>query len=385
MIQRIIEKEVLSQLINHRKIIVIYGARQVGKTTMVQSILRQSNLKVLSINAEDQSFGTILTQNNVATLRSFTAGYDVLFIDEAQSVSSIGKTLKLIYDHIPELKVIVTGSSFLGLAERIKEPLTGRVWTFQLYPISYAEEKIYFKVNDFEMNQRLSSSLLYGSYPELYDIENETRKRKFLAEISSSYLYKDILMLAGIKYAHKLRQLLKLLAYQIGNLVSIQELANALQINRDTVINYIDLLEKSFVLVRLTGFSKNLRKEITKMDKIYFVDLGIRNAILENFDDLQFRNDRGAMWENYLIIERMKRNDYKQYNANNYFWRLYSGAELDYIEERDGKLNGYEIKWKPKKQSRSTTWIETYDKATKNVINTENYHHFLNHDTILPI
>jgi len=376
-ITRTVATFIQDQLLRQHKIVVIYGARQVGKTTMVKRIVKTSGLKALSINAEIQDYTDILSSRSVDKLKSFTDGYELLFIDEAQRIPDIGLTLKLIHDHMPGLKVIVTGSSSLDLANRIEEPLTGRIWTYKLYPISFEEEQLSLELNNFEMRQRLYDRMLYGQYPELYAIGNINAKRKYLKEISTSYLYKDILILSDIKYADKLRQLLRLLAYQVGNLVSVQELARTLGINRDTVINYIDLLEKSFVIVRLKGFSGNLRNEITKMDKIYFVDLGIRNALIDNFSEVNLRNDKGAMWENYLIIERMKRNEYKEISPNNYFWRLYSGAEIDYIEERDGILAGYEIKWNPKKRGRSTKWKDTYDNATLDVVNPDNYAEFL--------
>ncbi len=377
MIPRIIEDSIRKKLLESKKVIILYGARQVGKTTLAKAILKKINCKILEINADQQLYAEILSSRSLETLIGLVSGYDILFIDEAQRIRDIGINLKILHDEIPDLKILVTGSSSLELASRIKEPLTGRTWTYRLFPISITEWKLYTDLNNFEISQKLNDWMLYGLYPELLSMENYNDKRTYLQELTSAYLYKDILTLANINYPDKLRQLLKLIAFQIGNLVSIHELANTLQINRETVIHYIDLLEKSFVLFRLSGFSRNLRKEITKMDKIYFYDLGVRNSIIENFNSVQLRNDAGVLWENFLIVERMKNNAYKHHFANTYFWRTHTGAELDYIEEKDGNLNGYEFKWKKKNSRKPKTWLETYSNSSYSMINQNNFAEFI--------
>lgn len=357
-----------------RKIWVLYGPRQVGKTTLLRQLIPSLEARTLFVNADEQRYTNVLSSRDLTKLRGLVSGYDLLVIDEAQRVRDIGINLKLLYDTFPELQILVTGSSSLDLADRLREPLTGRTRTYQMFPVSVAEWKNHFETNEFETKQELESWLRFGFYPEVLLYENFNEKRQHLSELSQAYLYKDILMLANVRYPEKLRQLLKLLAFQIGQLVSIHELAVKLQINRETVIHYLDLLEKSFVIFRLSGFRRNLRKEVTSMNKIYFYDLGIRNAILENFAPLDERNDVGALWENFLLVERLKFRSYTQQFGNTYFWRTHSGAELDYVEENNGKLAGYEFKWNPKKRRKAPkTWLETYAESSWQLINTENF------------
>lgn len=372
-IKRLQQKNIAQELAESNKVLVLHGARQVGKTTLVRELLREYPGKVLEINADHIPFLETLSSRNLDRLSGLVQGYDLLFIDEAQRVPDIGINLKLLHDHLPQLKIIVTGSSTLDLANRVKEPLTGRTWTFQLYPISAEEWAAHQGANDAEVALQLEEWLVYGLYPEALNIGNHQKKQRYLQELTQSYLYKDILTLANIRYPEKLRQLLKLLAWQIGSLVSVNELANTLQINRDAVQNYLDLLEKSFVIFRLGGFSRNLRKEITKMGKIYFYDLGVRNALIENFSSLSTRQDVGQLWENFLIVERMKTSSYHFHYANRYFWRTHTGAELDYVEEYGGRLHGYEFKWGAKTGHAPTTWTETYPESTFQWINRNNF------------
>ena len=377
MIKRYIHQSIAQRLQEAKKIIVLYGARQVGKTTLIKSLLKDMPGKHLVINADRQEYIDVLTSRNLSLLAGLVSGYDVLVIDEAQRVPDIGINLKILHDELPNLSIIVSGSSSLSLANRIKEPLTGRTWTYKLYPISTLEWQQDQSANNQEIKFKLEEWLRFGMYPELMSIKNYNEKKEYLNDITEAYLYKDILALAKIKYPEKLRQLLRLLALQIGDLVSIHELAIQLQINRDTVINYIDLLEKSFVIFRLSGFSKNLRKEVTSMDKIYFYDLGIRNAIIGHFSELDSRIDIGHLWENYILSERMKKLEYHKIYNNRFFWRTHSGAELDYVEEMDGHLNGYEIKWRNKKARKPKTWLATYESATFKLINQENFCDFI--------
>ena len=377
MIPRKLEPKLLDLLKRSNKVLVLYGARQVGKTTLAQNLLRKVEGKHLNINADKAPYPEVLSSRDFEKLQGLVSGYDLLFLDEAQRVPDIGINLKILHDNIPDLKILVTGSSSLDLANRIKEPLTGRTWTYRLFPISVSEWQLYTGANNFELRIKLDEWMRFGMYPEVLQIENHDEKRKYLEELTSAYLYKDILTLANIRYPEKLRQLLKLLAYQLGNLVSIHELATSLQINRETVINYIDLLEKAFVIFQLGSFQRNLRKEVTTMNKIYFFDTGVRNAIIENFSPVHLRNDVGALWENFLISERLKKSEYDGLYANRYFWCTHSGAELDYVEERNGKLIGYEFKWKSKSSRTPKTWLETYDNAEWHVLNRDNFYDFV--------
>lgn len=359
------------------KVLVLYGARQVGKTTLVREVLREFPGRVLEINADNVPFIESLSSRSLDQLKGLVQGYDLLFVDEAQRIPDIGINLKILHDQVPDLKIIATGSSSLDLANRVKEPLTGRTWTFQLYPVSVEEWAKHTGANDVEMVEKLPEWLVYGLYPEVLGMENLQRKGRYLQELTQSYLYKDVLALANIRYPEKLRQILKLLAWQVGNLVSVNELANTLQINRDAVNNYLDLLEKSFVIFRLSGFSRNLRKEMVKMDKIYFYDLGVRNALIENYNTLTVRQDIGQLWENFLIVERLKTSSYHFHFANRHFWRTQTGAELDYVEDYGGQLHGFEFKWGASNASAPKTWAETYPTATYQCINPMNFLEFV--------
>lgn len=373
MIIRELEKNIKSILAGQHKIIVLYGARQVGKTTLVEKVIRDFQGKILRVNADEQLYNETLSSRDFSRLEGMVEGYDLLFIDEAQRIADIGINLKILYDKNSGLKIIVTGSSSLDLANRVNEPLTGRLYTNILYPVSVPEWQKYSSINNFETALKLEEFLLYGMYPEVFSYKNFNQKRKYLDDLCKSYLYKDILSLGSIKYPEKLNQLLKLLAYQVGQLVSIQELATSLQIHREALLNYISLLEKSFVIFRLPGFSRNLRKEIVKMDKIYFYDNGIRNTLINNFNSLQTRNDKGQLWENFLMAERIKSNAYNETFVNSYFWRTYSGAELDLVEEKDGQLHGFEFKWGNSQAKPPASWLENYDESTFQCINTTNF------------
>jgi hypothetical protein len=378
MIPRKLKKLIAPELSKEKtKIIVIYGARQIGKTTLVKEILKSQKGKILEINADEILYWEVLSSRDLTKLKALTAGYQLLFIDEAQRIPDIGINLKIFSDKLPDLKIIVTGSSSLDLANRVKESLTGRTWTFNMYPVSVGEWRDFTKANAFETATALEDFLRFGMYPEVFSYEQASQKERYLKEITSSYLYKDILILANIKYPDKLLQLLRLLAFQIGSEVSIQEIAKTLQIHRDAVLNYIDLLEKTFVIFKLGGFSRNLRKEVTKMDKIYFYDLGVRNAIIGNFNPLSMRNDTGQLWENFLIAERIKHNSYRNNFANYYFWRTYSNAEIDWIEESGGKLWAYEFKWGNKKAKAPSAWMTNYPDAAYQVVNRDNFLEFV--------
>lgn len=374
-IPRSLLNPIIEKLQNTNKIVILYGARQVGKTTLVNEMISKIGLKTLSINADQTKYIDVLSSRDLDKMHALVSGYELLFLDEAQRITDIGINLKILTDGLPNLKIIVTGSSSLDLAAKVGEPLTGRVWTYILYPVSFYELKDLY--NDFELNNNLEKLLIYGCYPEVITTINYNDKQKLLEEITTSYLYKDALELATIKHANKIRDLLKLIAFQVGHEVSIAELSNSLRLSHETVERYIDILEKSFVIFRLKGFSRNLRKEVNKMDKIFFYDLGIRNSIIDNFKALKDRNDMGQLWENFLLVERQKKISYTQIHASVYFWRTYTGAELDYIEESEGRLCGYEFKYSALKTRTPHTWLKEYENSTFELINKENYLPFI--------
>jgi len=347
------------------KIIIIYGARQTGKTTLSNDFLAQiesenkpSAFKVLKVNADELRYVDVLSSRDLNKMKLLTSGYDLLFIDEAQRIPEIGINLKILHDSLPNLRLIVTGSSSLDLANKVKEPLTGRTSTFNLYPISLMELSTIY--NAFEMQEKLEEWMIFGLYPDIINQPSAAMKEKYLRELSGAYLYKDIIAISQIRNSQKIHDLLKLLAFQIGSEVSVNELAKQLGMSQETVNSYIDLLEQSFIIFRLSGFSRNLRKEVSKRNKIYFWDCGVRNAIINNFSLLSMRNDQGSLWENFIIAERLKASGYRQRYVSSYFWRTYTGAELDYVEEKSGQLFAYEIKYKKQNAKAPKAWIENY-------------------------
>jgi len=365
-----------NELTKTNKGMVIYGPRQVGKTTLVNDLLNDSSLKTLVLNGDQRGeWWNLLTSRDLSKITLLISGYDCVFIDEAQRIPEIGLSLKIILDNFPKLKVIVTGSSSLDLASKISEPLTGRIYSHKLFPISQKELKVLNTA--YEMEAQMEERLIYGSYPEIFSLDGALAKSKFLQNLVDAYLYKDLLEFSDIRNSSKIYDLLKLLAFQIGNQVSLSELSNSLELSRVTIDRYIDLLEKSFIIFRLPGFSRNLRKEVTKMDKIYFYDTGVRNAIIGNLNLLNNRDDAGKLWENFLIAERMKKLQYEQKIFSLYFWRLSSGAEIDLIEEIDGKLHGFEFKFGKKSSKLPKSWTEGYPDATANLINQGNWIDFV--------
>lgn len=374
-ISRTLEQKITDSLQSKREVVVLYGARQVGKTTLIHNVLHQLKLKTLFINGDEMEYHDVLNSRNKIRLQNLVSGYEVLFIDEAQQIENIGINIKILYDSLPELKIILSGSSSLDLANKVQEPLTGRTESYLLFPLSYQELTSLY--NPYELDVQLQNYLVYGAYPKLLHLNSVEEKISMLRELTSAYLYKDILQLAQIKHSDKLQHLLKLLAFQIGNIISVHELSNQLKISSETVERYLDLLEKSFVILRLSGYSNNLRKEISKQRKIYFYDLGVRNMLINNFSHIDERQDIGALWENFILMERIKKMNYEGFNVNTYFWRTYTGAELDFVEEKNGKLNGYEFKWGNKTVKAPKTWLETYQNAEFELINRENYQQFI--------
>lgn len=357
-IDRVYTKSVKHALLNDRKVVLLFGARQTGKTTMINHLLDQLKGNILRINADQSKYINILSSRDFSQMQLLLEGVDVLFIDEAQRIPDLGINLKIIYENLPDMKIIATGSSSFDLANATNEPLTGRTSTFKLFPISLQELRSKFSI--FDIQNHLDEYLRFGLYPEIQHYKSAQDKEKYLLELSNSYLYKDVLELSSIRNSSKINDLLKLLAFQIGSEVSLNELAGALSMSKETVNSYIDLMEKSFIVFRLSGFGRNLRKEITKRDKIYFWDVGVRNSIIQNFASMDMRTDVGQLWENFVIAERLKYLNNNMIFTQNYFWRTYTGAELDFVEEKDGQLYAYEIKYKKAKQKAPKTWVENY-------------------------
>lgn len=357
------------------KVFILLGARRVGKTFLLRQLLDELPGKHLLLNGEDIAVHDQLKRRSVQNYKSLLGDVDNLIIDEAQKIPDIGLILKLIVDSFPELIIFVTGSSAFDISNLTGEPLTGRKRTFNLFPLSELE----FTQSEtmIERYDSLKERLIFGNYPEVANFKNRTDKIEYLKEIINSYLLKDILMFDLIKNSSKLFDLLKSIALQLGNEVSYEELGGQLSISKSTVEKYLDLLSKVFVIHKLTGFSRNLRKEIVKKPKFFFFDNGIRNAIINNFNPLDNRNDVEALWENYMISERIKFQNYKPLYANNYFWRTYDRQEIDWVEEREGNLFAYEFKWKQKKSKVPMAFAKAYPQAEFCTITNENYSPFL--------
>lgn len=370
--------ETIKQLLQPGKVIVIYGARRVGKTTLVKKFVDEwasKDRKILFVNGDDIFSRQSLESQSVQKLRDFVGDTDLLVVDEAQYIEKIGLNLKLIVDHLPHVRVIATGSSSFDLSKDIGEPLTGRKFVINLYPLAQLELSQIEKPHDTAAN--LEARLIYGTYPEVVLMHNNARRKDYLRELVNSYLFKDILELEGIRHSKQLMSLLQLLAFQIGKEVSIHELGTQLGISKNTVLRYLDLLEKVFVIFHRSGFSRNLRKEITKNARYYFYDNGIRNAVINHFNPLNMRDDIGALWENYIVVERLKRNEYLNIHGSYYFWRTYDRKEIDLVEEIEGKLSGYEIKWKATQTRIPQDWKNAYPDADFEVIHQENYLQFI--------
>ncbi|MBN1597429.1 MAG: ATP-binding protein [Bacteroidales bacterium] len=357
------------------KVVLIFGARRVGKTVLVKEILNQVNEPVLTLNGEDINVHDKLAIRSVENYKQILGSYKFLYIDEAQKIPEIGLKLKLMIDEIDGLKIIISGSSSFDIHKDAGEPLTGRKYSFNLFALSESE---YNQIeNSISKVDKVRERLVFGSYPELLHLPDREDKIDYLNEMVSSYLLKDILVYENIKNSQKIFNLLRLIAFQIGGEVSLQELGNQLGISKNTVEKYLDLLSKVFILHKVEGFSRNLRKEITKNSRWYFLDNGIRNAVIANFNPIESRNDIGALWENYMISERLKYQEYRRLSSNNYFWRTYEQQEVDWVEERDGSLFGYEFKWNEDKVKIPTQWKSTYPNASFEVINKDNFNEWL--------
>ena len=357
------------------KAIILLGARQVGKTTLLKKIIQEQHVEALYLNCDEPQTAAALTNCNLKELQMIVGANKFVVIDEAQKVDNIGLTLKLIVDNMPDVQVIATGSSAFELRNCLNEPLTGRKYEYQMFPISSKE--IYQSSGYLDLKGLLETRLIYGSYPDILNHANDARE--LLRMLTDSYLYKDILATDNLRKPDVLDKLLRALAFQVGSEVSYNELAQTVGTDSKTVERYIELLEKCYIIFRLHGLSRNLRNELKKAKKIYFYDNGVRNAVIQQFAPLELRNDAGALWENFFISERVKRNHYQLNYCNTYFWRTKSQLEIDYIEEQNGQMTVFEMKWNPKKANTSIpdAFLKAYDVKETVIITPDNYLDYL--------
>lgn len=366
---------VISSLLTNQKVMLVYGARRVGKTVLIRQVSEKYAGKTLFLNGEDASTEVMFRERTAAHYRQLLSGVDLLIIDEAQNIPEIGKILKLIVDDVENIQVIASGSSSFDLRNQTGEPLVGRSYTFHLSPLS-AEEWL-TQIPAAQLYMDLEERLVYGNYPELLSIKSFGQKQMYLSELAQSYLLKDILTLDGIKNSSKMYNLLRLVAFQMGSEVSYDELGKHLSLSRNTVEKYLDLLAKTFVIYRLPAYSRNPRKEVSKAGKWYFYDNGIRNAVIGDFRPLAIRQDVGALWESYMISERMKLNDNRHDTSMYYFWRTYNGQEIDLIEERNGELKAFEFKWGDKKPKCPSSFKDNYPDVPFTSVNKSNFIDFV--------
>ena len=366
----------LNEKFNKGKAIVLLGPRQVGKTTLINTCLEGQDF--LFLNGDDPEIRNLLENTGISKLRLIIGKNTLIFIDEAQRIKDIGLIAKMIIDQFKEVQLIVSGSSALEINQSTQEPLTGRKFEYQLFPISWEEFENH--VGYLEANTQLEERLIYGMYPDV--LNNRSDAGEILKQLTTSYLYKDVLSITGIKKPELLDKLLKALALQIGSEVSYNELANLLQIDKTTVSKYIDLLEKAYIVFRLNSYSSNQRNEIKNNRKIYFYDNGIRNIIINNLNPLELRTDKGALWENFLISERIKLQQYNQLYTNNYFWRTVQKQEIDFVEETNGQVTAYEFKWNSKGKAKIPAVFLNQYNAIGKIIDKENFREFVRNDTM---
>ena len=358
------------------KVVVLYGPRQVGKTTLVTELLTRVTPRHRYINADELLYREALASQNRRTLGELLGDAQLLVIDEAQRVPDIGLNLKILVDNFPHATIVATGSASFDLAAKVSEPLTGRKLTVNLYPVSYGE--IAGAFGEFEARAQLERWMIWGGYPAIVTTESEALRATLLGELVGSYLYRDILELDGVRRAERIVDLLRLLAFQIGQEVSHAELGASLGLSRQTVGRYLDLLEKAFVIFRVQGFARNLRKEVTKNARYYFWDNGVRNSLIRNLNPVALRNDVGQLWENYLMVERLKANQHAGRAVNTYFWRTHDRKEIDCVEEAGGALYGYEFKWQGEmRRAARQEFLAAYPGAQVMTITREGFREFL--------
>ena len=365
--------QLLAKKVGINKVLLLFGTRRVGKTHLIKSLESTFSEPYLHLNAEDADVLNLLENRNVANYQRLLNGIKLLIIDEAQVIPEIGKILKLMIDSFKDLTIIATGSSAFDLSNQTGEPLTGRSYTYNLYPVAQAE----LKENLLQSKQNLDDRLVFGSYPEIFQLKTADEKAEYLKNLVNSYLLKDILHFENIKNSAKIYDLLRLVAYQVGSEVSLDELGKQLGMSKNTVERYLDLLTKVQILFKLNGFSTNLRKEVTKSSKWYFFDNGIRNALINDFRLVPLRQDMGLLWENYCIYERIKVNNNAQTNASYFFWRTYDQQEIDLIEKRDQKINAFEFKYGDGYKKAPAFFSKSYPNAGFNVVNRDNYLNFI--------
>lgn len=371
MLESLLEKQLGKQ-----KVLLLYGTRRVGKTTLIEQLIEKHQEEVLFLQGEDMDVATALKKRSVANYKRLIGNKKIVVIDEAQAIPEIGMVLKLMIDNIKGITIVATGSSSFELVSSAGEPLVGRQLVYQLYPIAQAELST---SEDFLATKaNLEERLIYGSYPELWQLPEYNDKTSYLKSLINSYLLKDLLIFEKVKGADILYKLLQLLAFQVGSEVSTVELGKNLQINKATVDRYLDLLTKVFIIFPLSGYSKNLRKEVSKSKKWYFFDNGIRNALINNFSALTARDDIGQLWEQYFLSERIKYNHYRGYQPQYYFWRTYDQQELDLLElNNQQELTAFECKWKPQKLKPPVGFANAYPEAGFHAVTTENYLDFI--------
>ncbi len=369
-IPRLLEQHIENQL-GKQKVIILYGTRRTGKSTIIESIAARHSPDTLLLQGEDMQVASLLQQRTVANYQQILRGKKIFIIDEAQAIPHIGKILKLMIDTIKGITIIVTGSSSFDLVNHIGEPLVGRNIIYHLFPIAQAElASIEDRISTL---RNLEQRLIFGNYPELWHLNDNQEKENYLKQLVNSYLLKDLLTLENVKGADVLFKLLQLLAWQLGSQVSTVELGNNLQLNKKTIERYLDLLSKVFIIYPLSGYSGNLRKEVTKSKKWYFYDNGIRNALINNFSPLASRNDIGQLWEQYVLAERIKYNAYRNYQPRYFFWRTYDGQEIDFLEFQNQQLKGFECKWQNQIVKKPTAFTKAYPDAEFSVIDQTNY------------
>jgi uncharacterized protein len=374
LIQRAVEETIKKQLVSG-KVNLLIGARRVGKTFLLKKIIQEIGEPFLWLNGDDESTHDLLAERTAANYKRITSGISLLVIDEAQMIKDIGLKMKLMIDEIPHLKIIASGSSAYALSHKVGEPLVGRAYWHRMFTIAQTELKQH--ENYLQTLQNLEERLIYGSYPEIFQLETLQQKEIYIKEMLSSYLFKDLLTFDEIRNSDKIRSLLKLIAFQVGKEVSYDELGRQLGMSKNTVEKYLDLLSKVFVVYRIGAYSKNLRKEVSKSSRWYFYDNGIRNALIDNFKPLSLRDDVGELWENYLLTERLKANSYAQNGKTIYFWRTYDQQEIDCIEEKNQEIEAFEFKWGNKKTKVPKAFAEAYSGVQYTVISKENYLDFV--------
>ena len=365
--------QLLAKKVGINKVLLLFGTRRVGKTHLIKSLENTFSEPYLHLNAEDADVLNLLENRSVANYQRLLNGIKLLIIDEAQVIPEIGKILKLMIDSFEDLTIIATGSSTFDLSNQTGEPLTGRSYTYNLYPVAQAE----LKENLLQSKQNLDDRLVFGSYPEIFQLKTADEKAEYLKNLVNSYLLKDILHFENIKNSAKIYDLLRLVAYQVGSEVSLDELGKQLGMSKNTVERYLDLLTKVQILFKLNGFSTNLRKEVTKSSKWYFFDNGIRNALINDFRLVPLRQDMGLLWENYCIYERIKVNNNAQTSASYFFWRTYDQQEIDLIEKRNQKINAFEFKYSDGYKKAPAFFSKSYPNAGFNVVNRDNYLNFI--------